>query len=79
MKEDVTRLIVVKACLKRINRELDIIEKLDPYGDIVENFCGEEKTDRHTDRIIKMIDKDLRKALRTHKKVARTYRKALRR
>ena len=79
MKEDITRLIVVKACLKRINRELDIIEKLDPYGDIVENFCEDNKSDRHTDRIIKMIEKDLKKALRTHKRQAETYRKALRR
>lgn len=79
MKEGVTRLIVVKACLKRINRELDVIEKLDPYGDILENFCEEDKRSRHTDRIIKMIDKDLKKALKKHQRQAKTYREALRR
>ena len=79
MRKEITRLIVVKACLKRINRELDVIEKLDPYGDIVENFCGDNKTDRHTDRIIKMIEKDLKKALRKHQSQAKTYREALRR
>lgn len=54
-----SRLIKTRMLLEKMDRLLDEIDYVDPYGDIVENFCEEDKTTRHTTRIIRMIDDDL--------------------
>lgn len=51
--------------LKRIDKQLDQLDKYDPYGDMIENFedtmsWGESNEKRHTKRLIKLIQKDLR-------------------
>lgn len=56
-----SRLIKTRMLLEKIDRLLDEIDYVDPYGDIVENFCEEDKTTRHTTRIIRMIDDDLKR------------------
>ena len=55
------RLLQVKQQLIVIDGCLDAIDKIDPYGDIVENFCEEDKSTRHTTRILEMIQQDLLK------------------
>lgn len=54
-----SRLIKARMLLEKMDRLLDEIDYVDPYGDIVENFCEEDKTTRHTTRIIGRIDDDL--------------------
>lgn len=55
----------VKRCieiLKRIDKQLDQLDKYDPYGDMVENFedrLSWENERRHTRRLIKLLQKDL--------------------
>lgn len=49
--------------LKRIDKQLDQLSKYDPYGDMVENFENQLSWDnekRHTKRLIKLLQKDLR-------------------
>ncbi len=53
------RLKTIKKLLSEIDERLDTIEELDPYGDMVENFCDLSKTLRHTAMLIDIIDKDL--------------------
>lgn len=48
--------------LQVINQHLDIIDRLDPYGDLVENFCEMDKTTRIATRLIKDIKADIKKA-----------------
>jgi hypothetical protein len=45
--------------LWEIDKLLDEIERVDPYGDIVQNF-EDECRERHTKRLIEMITKDLK-------------------
>ena len=50
--------------LKRIDKQLDQLDKYDPYGDMLQNFedrlsWGIEPK-RHTRRLIKMIQDDLK-------------------
>jgi len=47
--------------LQEIDKLLDKIEKTDPYGDVIENFCDGDKTTRHTKRVIEQIKGDLKK------------------
>ena len=54
------RLREAKKILQTIDKELNKLEKADPYGDIVENFEDMYRK-RHTKRLIKMINKDLKK------------------
>ncbi len=54
------RAIKCRDLLREINSKLTEIEKIDPYGDILENFCELDKTTRHTTRIIKQINSDLK-------------------
>lgn len=44
--------------LKRIDKQLDQLDKYDPYGDMVRNFEDMIRK-RHTKRLIKMIQDDL--------------------
>lgn len=46
--------------LQKIDRLLNQLEKVDPYGDMVENFENWDGQ-RHTKRLIKMIRTDLRR------------------
>lgn len=57
-------LIQTRALLGQMDRILDEIEVIDSYGDIVENFCEDDKRTRHTTRIIGMIDDDLARPAR---------------
>ena len=55
------RMKQAREALRRIDQELNELEMVDPYGDIIENFQDHEG-ERHTTRIIRMISEDLRKA-----------------
>jgi len=50
----------MKIYLQEIDRILDRLDKVDIYGDIVQNF-EDECRKRHTKRIIKMINDDLKR------------------
>jgi hypothetical protein len=50
-----------KEILKKIDKLLTELQKVDPYGDIIENFCEWDKRTRHTRRLIKEINQDLRR------------------
>jgi hypothetical protein len=53
-KETLKELIIIDRSLKRI-------EKIDPYGDMIENFADlPDKYPPCTKRLIKMIKKDLK-------------------
>ena len=45
--------------LKRIDKQLNQLDKYDPYGDMVQNFEDIVRK-RHTLRLIKMLQEDLR-------------------
>ena len=49
---------VARSVLIDIDKLLDELERVDPYGDMVENFCDFDKV-RHTKRLIELIDEDL--------------------
>jgi len=51
---------LMKSHLQEIDRTLDKLDKVDIYGDIVQNFENEYR-ERGTKRLIKMIDADLKR------------------
>jgi hypothetical protein len=60
-----TRLIITLKILVEIDKLLIQLSKVDPYGDIMENFA--EFPDKYppvTKRLIKMVKNDLRKEVR---------------
>lgn len=50
---------VIKSMLRSIDNSLDIIERIDPYGDLTQNFEDIDRV-RHTTRLIKLIDDDIK-------------------
>lgn len=65
------RALECKDLLTVIDYLLDKLEKIDPYGDMVENFC-EDKATRHTKRLIELIDRDLKELSKKQKKYGLT-------
>jgi len=45
--------------LVQIDKLLNQLEKIDPYGDMIENFADEDKHTRITSRLIGQINGDL--------------------
>lgn len=56
------RLEKTRQALLKIDEQLDIIEASEPYGDMIENFQDIDREERVTDRLVRMIDKDLAKS-----------------
>lgn len=60
-KPYINRLLILRDLLAHIDKILDNVIKVDPYGDVIENFQDAYTDERHTRRIIKMINRDLKK------------------
>lgn len=55
------RALKTRQLLEDIDTKITELEQVDPYGDISENFKDEDKETRHTRRIIKMLDDDIKR------------------